>query len=258
MGHFNLEFQERNMLKLFVILVSLAITQAHDWYSGECPLFTPISEFSWDRFKAGRWYATEKFDTASKCLTYEFKDDPNGEYLVEQTSVLTGLRRLSVDNKVKYRGKLIARFPLSLLGTASFVIMDTDYSNYALICTCQSKSMLGLLNFHRRSCTILQRSPERDGEISRQLHNLLNEQIPTDDGDELPDHDFDIISHNGCDYEDNGKGLQLDVDKIIGNTQEEIDAVVRDVAGIINYTEERNNPEVEIINMPMREANPRL
>ena len=55
-----------------------------------------------------------------------------------------------------------------------------------------------------------------------QLHNLLNEQIPTDDGDELPDHDFDIISHNGCDYEDNGKGLQLDVDKIIGNTQEEV------------------------------------
>ena len=37
------------MLKLFVILVSLAVTQAHDWYSGECPLFTPISEFSWDR-----------------------------------------------------------------------------------------------------------------------------------------------------------------------------------------------------------------
>ena len=57
-------------------------------------------------------------------MTYEFKDDPDGEYLVEQTSVLTGLRRFSVDNKVKYRGKLvapytsepanmIARFPLS-------------------------------------------------------------------------------------------------------------------------------------------------
>ena len=74
--------------------------------------------------KDGLWYAVEKFDTSSKCLTYEFKDDPNGEYLVEQTSVLTGLRRFSVDNKVKYRGKLvapyvsepanmIARFPLS-------------------------------------------------------------------------------------------------------------------------------------------------
>ena len=68
-------------------------------------------------------------------MTYEFKDDPNGEYLVEQTSVLTGLRRLSVDNKVKYRGKLvapytsepanmIARFPLSkYLNTVFFVIL---------------------------------------------------------------------------------------------------------------------------------------
>ena len=54
-----------------------------------------------------------------------------------------------------------------------------------------------------------------------QMHNLLNEQIPADD-DEKADHDFDIISQTGCDYDDNGKGLQLDVDKIIGSTQEEV------------------------------------
>ena len=53
-----------------------------------------------------------------------------------------------------------------------------------------------------------------------QMHNLLNEQIPDDD--EPADHDFDVISQSGCDYEENGKGLQLDVDKIIGSTQEEV------------------------------------
>ena len=53
-----------------------------------------------------------------------------------------------------------------------------------------------------------------------QMHNLLNEQIPDDD--ERADHDFDVISQSGCDYEENGKGLQLDVDKIIGSTQEEV------------------------------------
>jgi len=253
------------MMKIFVLLASfLAVTQAHDWYSGECPVLTPLSEFSMERMKDGLWYAVEKFDTTSKCLTYEFKDDPNGEYLVEQTSVLTGLRRFSVDNKVKYRGKLvapyvsepanmIARFPLSLLGTASFVILDTDYNNYAFLCTCQSKSVLGFLTFHRRSCTILQRSPERDSEIVRQMHNLLNEQIPDDD--EPADHDFDVISQSGCDYEENGKGLQLDVDKIIGSTQEEIDSVVRDVAGILDYTKEKE--ETEILNMPLNDE-PRL
>lgn len=55
-----------------------------------------------------------------------------------------------------------------------------------------------------------------------QLHDLLNEQIPADDGDELADHDFDVVSHTGCDYEDNGKGLQLDVEKILGATNQEV------------------------------------
>merc|ERR1712020_688172 len=128
----------RNMLKIFVLLASfLAVTQAHDWYSGECPVLTPLSEFSMERMKDGLWYAVEKFDTTSKCLTYEFKDDPNGEKLVAPY--------------VSEPANMIARFPLSLLGTASFVILDTDYNNYAFLCTCQSKSVLGFLTFHRRS-----------------------------------------------------------------------------------------------------------
>jgi len=191
-----------------------------------------MSGFNWDKFRAGRWFAIEKFDTSSKCLTYDFKEDEDGDFLVEQTSVLTGLRRVSVDNKVKYRGRLAApyvsepanmlvRFSLNPFGPASFVILDTDYNNYALVCTCQAKKFLfEVLTFHRRSCTILQRSSERDGAISRKLHDLLNKQIPADGGD-LADHDFDIISHTGCDYEDNGKGLQLDVEKILGAGTEE-------------------------------------
>ena len=55
--------------------------------------------------------------------------------------------------------------------TASFVVMDTDYTNYALICTCQGKKFFfDILTFHRRSCTILQRSPERDSAISRKVN----------------------------------------------------------------------------------------
>jgi hypothetical protein len=205
-----------------------------------------MSGFNWDKFRAGRWYATEKFDTSSKCLTYDFKEDEDGDFLVEQTSVLTGLRRVSVDNKVKYRGRLAApyvsepanmlvRFTLNPFGSASFVILDTDYDNYALICTCQSKKFLfEVLTFHRRSCTILQRSSELDASISRKMHDLLNEQIPSDDGDELADHDFDNVSQTGCNYEDNGKGLQLDVEKILGSGTEEVGSVVKDLIGEVD------------------------
>ena len=71
----------------------------------------------------------------------------------------------------KYVPTILHFFP-GLLGTASFVILDTDYNNYAFLCTCQSKSVLGFLTFHRRSCTILQRSPERDSEIVRQVNYM--------------------------------------------------------------------------------------
>ncbi len=66
----------------------------------------------------------EKFDTSSKCLTYDFVGESGKEMYVEQRSTLTGLSRLSFDNKAIYKGRLvvpkssepanmIVRFPLS-------------------------------------------------------------------------------------------------------------------------------------------------
>merc|ERR1711899_531932 len=155
--------RRRMRFQLFLLAVTIGPCSAHDECHGSCPVLTPMAGFDYQRFSAGRWYAAEKFDTSSKCLTYDFKEDEDGDFLVEQTSVLTGLRRVSVDNKVKYRGRLAApyvsepanmlvRFTLNPFGSASFVVMDTDYDNYALICTCQSKKFLfEVLTFHRRS-----------------------------------------------------------------------------------------------------------
>ena len=54
------------------------------------------------------------------------------------------------------------------------------------------------------------------------MHEVLNKQIPDDDG-EKADHDFDFIRHDkNCDYSDSEKGIQINVDKIIGSTQGEV------------------------------------
>ncbi len=108
-----------------------------------------------------------------------------------------------------------------VLGPASFVVMDTDYDSYALLCTCQQKDIL-FITFHRRSCTILQREPVPDPAISRKLRALLNEKIGSPSDSEKPDHDFDRIDHSTCNYADDGKGLQIDVDKILGAAKEEV------------------------------------
>ena len=75
--------------------------------------------------------------------------------------------------------KILSYFFIDPFGPASFVILDTDYNNYALVCTCQAKKFLfEVLTFHRRSCTILQRSSERDGAISRKvIFDLLKKEM---------------------------------------------------------------------------------
>ena len=49
-----------------------------------------------------------------------------------------------------------------MMGSSSYVVLDTDYSTSALLCTCQEVSVFSLFYVHRVSCSLLQRSPEED------------------------------------------------------------------------------------------------
>jgi hypothetical protein len=55
---------------------------------------------------------------------------------------------------------------------------------------------------------------------------LLNEKIGSPSDDEQPDHDFDVIDHSNCNYADDGKGLQIDVDKILGIAKDEVQFII--------------------------------
>ncbi len=55
--------------------------------------------------------------------------------------------------------------------------MDTDYDSYALVCSCQQKNVV-FFTVHRRSCTILQREPIPDEEISKRVrHRTFKKKI---------------------------------------------------------------------------------
>ena len=89
---------------------------------------------------------------------------------------------------------MIVKFPLSkhyhdvqcdnipscvsdIIGSASFVVLDTDYDNYGLICTCQDVNLY-LLYTHRRSCSLLHRNPVADNSpTSAQMKKLLDSQV---------------------------------------------------------------------------------
>jgi len=116
---------------------------------------------------------------------------------------------------------MVVRFPLNLVGASSFVVLDTDYENSGLVCTCQDLNLF-ITKAHRRSCSILQRNAVEDSNITDKMFTILDSQL------EDASHDFDRIKQDKCDYGENG--FKIDVDEILG-------VVVQD----------ENEPDAEVI-----------
>jgi len=197
----------------------LYLASGHEYFPGQCPNFTPMSGFDWDKFSSGLWYVTQKFATRSSCLTYEFKTDELGFKSIEQVRELPYTDKLPLEHEYIYTGKLyapqesspakmIVRFPLNVVGSSSFIVLDTDYDSYGLICTCQDMDLY-FTYAHRLSCSILQRDSVENAEITKRMRDLVDSQV------EDASHDFDKIKQEGCDY-NKERVLNIDVDKILG------------------------------------------
>jgi len=231
---------------LLTTLLTMSVS-GHEYFPGQCPNFTPMVDFDWDKFSSGIWFVTRKFSTKSSCLTYEFKTDSDGFKSVEQVRQLPYSERVGLDHEYIYTGKLyspqestpakmIVRFPLNVLGSSSYVVMDTDYDSYAMVCTCQDMDLF-LTYAHRRSCSILQREAAEDAGLTEKMSSLLDAQI------EEASHDFDRIKQEGCEY-NKEKVLNIDVDKILGLKGS---SEVRDVVSSVASEFEFNSKSVEDI-----------
>merc|ERR1712168_485805 len=209
------------IMLLSIILSTLCSipVSGHEYFPGQCPNFTPMSGFDWSQFSTGLWYVTQKFATKSVCLTYQFKTDELGFKSIEQVRQLPFTDRVPLEHEYIYTGKLyapqesspakmIVRFPLNVVGSSSFTVMDTDYDTHAMVCTCQDMDLF-FTYAHRLSCSIMQRKQEEDSTITERLKGLLNSQV------ENASHDFDKIKQEGCEY-NKEKVLNIDVDKILG------------------------------------------
>jgi len=208
------------MLSIILLpVIAPLIVTGHEYFPGQCPTFTPMAGFNWAQFATGTWYVTQKFATRSSCLTYEFKTDELGFKSVEQVRQLPYTDRVPLEHEYIYTGKLyapqessparmIVRFPLNVVGSSSYIVLDTDYDSYAMVCTCQDMDLF-FTYAHRLSCSIMQRKPEEDSAITNRMRGLLNSQV------ENASHDFDKIKQEGCEY-NKERVLNIDVDKILG------------------------------------------
>jgi len=203
----------------------LVCVVGHEYNMGKCPQYSPMQGFQWEKFANVTWYVTLKTSTKSSCLTYTFTTNEKGFKSVKQARKLPYTDSIGLNHEYIYTGqlfspekwsrpaKMVAKFPLNMVGPSSFVILATDYDSYALLCTCQDMHLLALVFANRRSCSILQRRPEEDSSITKRMKDILLAEPALSDAEHDVDH-LDVIDHDNCVY--SGRPLTIDVDDTIG------------------------------------------
>lgn len=206
---------------------------AHTMHLGKCPVVEPMPGFEMNKL-LGVWYVIQKTSTGSSCITYNFtKTSEPGTYELEQVSqhLVLGLTPLKHD--YRYTGVLTVpdpavparmkvRFPLSVAGSASYVVLATDYDTYAAIFTCQS-----ILFGHRRSATILSRTKELDRIYVDKLRTKLSSF-------NVSPYDLSIISQSNCPKHVNGttEGVNINIEPDTFSSHN-IGEAVRKTGGVI-------------------------
>jgi len=176
---------EPNLVWLLLVALLASKSWGHEYYSGQCPQFPPMKNFLWEKFAPGTWFVTRKTGTTSSCLTYKFAKDQNGFRSVRQARQLLIGDTLGIDHEYIYTGelstpeewslpaKMVAKFPLNPLGSSSYIVLATDYISSGLLCTCQELNVLSLFYVHRVSCSLLQRKPKEDPDLTEKMENVL-------------------------------------------------------------------------------------
>lgn len=115
-------------------------------------------------------------------------------------------------------GAFRARFPLNLLGSASYVVYDTDYDSYAAVFSCQKIAL-----WHRLSASIMSRKPILDPSVIYKLRRLFQaHKIEVDNLDVIPQ------ACSGSEFE---KGIQVDIKPQVLNTN--ATEVLRDTSDVV-------------------------
>ncbi|KAL0851486.1 hypothetical protein ABMA28_007281 [Loxostege sticticalis] len=127
--------------------IFLDLCAAQILMSGRCANVSVVQDFDAEKY-LGRWYEAEKyffiFELGGKCITADYEDKGNGRISVKngQINTLKHNSPMSVELEGTLvdpsQGRLDVSFPLAPKGfEANYLIVDTDYTSYALVYSCR-------------------------------------------------------------------------------------------------------------------------
>uniref|UniRef100_E2J746 Salivary lipocalin 1 n=1 Tax=Triatoma matogrossensis TaxID=162370 RepID=E2J746_9HEMI len=127
-------------MKTFIALTFIGIlTYAYGATTGisECKTVTPMDRFSATRFFQRTWYVShvQKKTSNTVCQTFKTSSPSDGVYVIEYTFGDNNVRCEATREKEK-KLTFTCKNGDTTIFTALFVIMDTDYENYALFYRC--------------------------------------------------------------------------------------------------------------------------
>lgn len=185
------------LINLVIIVGIIAVTNAHSYHMGACPIVEPMQNFQMSKF-LGYWYVVQKTSTGSKCIGYNYtRGDEPGLYVIQQDSNHPVIGLTPIKHEYRYTGELTVpepstparmsvSFPLSIAGAASHVVFATDYDTYAGIFTCQKLTFA-----HRQSATILSRNKELDRSTIDNIRDKLSKYG-------VDPYELSIVPQTGC------------------------------------------------------------
>ncbi|XP_071520093.1 apolipoprotein D-like [Panulirus ornatus] len=186
----------RTFGSIVVVLVGLVgLVAPHSMEFGSCRAIRSFTDFEPKKFE-GLWHVIEITSTSSRCMTMNFTLTDSG-FMVTEVRQFFLFNKFNLDHTFTNRGfffmtdssnpaKMVANWNSNFLGNADVTVVDTDYTQFAVLYECQSLTFL-----RRTSAVILSRTNNLDGATVERVKNDLQEL-------DINVAKLDTIEHENC------------------------------------------------------------
>ncbi|KAH0567330.1 probable serine/threonine-protein kinase kinX [Cotesia glomerata] len=166
--------------KILLVAFALTAVRAQVPSLGWCPDYVPMANFDIGKF-LGTWYEAERYfqlsEVVSRCVMANYSRGHDNKLRVsnEVTNRFTGIKRV-LEGEIKpaaskaEEGKLHIRYTtVPLTPETNYVILETDYKNFAVLWNCN-----GIGPFHTQNAWIMTRARIPPGDVLQQAYGVLD------------------------------------------------------------------------------------
>ncbi|KAK3870477.1 hypothetical protein Pcinc_024303 [Petrolisthes cinctipes] len=165
------------MQSVLLLVLAVCVVRSQLVFPLNCPNQAVVQNFDSTQY-LGLWYENQKypviFETGGKCITATYSDNGNNKIgvLNSQRNILTN-KVTTITGEAKFTGStseasLTVSFQGIPFGDGSYNVLDTDYTSYAIVWSCQD-----LLLFNTQILWILTREQNPSSTLIDNVRQII-------------------------------------------------------------------------------------